>query len=165
MPISPTAFSSVGIRGLSQSRQALAQSSERLATGLRINRGADDPAGLIASERLGSRIAELDSMIVSNARTNSMLSIQEAELASVSDPVTTVEQRASIGMEQRANEAESRAMETELINTARAQSQIRDADYGREVSESIRAQILGEASIRVMLIGREQGQRVLDLLA
>ncbi len=44
-------------------RAAVARTDERLATGLRINRGADDPAGLIASERLGARQAELDGRI------------------------------------------------------------------------------------------------------
>ena len=32
---------------------------ERLATGLRINKGADDPAGLIISERLRAEISGL----------------------------------------------------------------------------------------------------------
>ena len=162
MPINPSSFASTGINSWHQAQSQLARSSERLATGLRINRGADDPAGLIASETLGARIAELDSLIVSTERANSQLSIREAELGV--DDVSTVEERASIGLEQRANESMSRAMETERINTARARSVIRDADYARETSESVRASILGEASVRVMLIGRVQGQRVLDLL-
>ena len=163
MPINPNSFSSTGINAWHNAQNQLARSSERLATGLRINRGADDPAGLIASEALGARIAELDSLIISSERTNSTLSIREAELGV--DDVSTVEERAAIGLEQRANESMSRAMETERINTARAQSTIRDADYAKETSESARASILSEASVRVMLIGRMQGQRVLDLLA
>jgi flagellin len=165
MAITPTSYFSAGLSGYNQSQQLFSQSAERLSTGLRINRGSDDPAGLVASEALGARIAELDSLIVSNTRTNHTLAIQEGELAADPDPVSTVEQRAAIGMEQRANESANRAMETERINTIRAQSQIRDADIARESSEMMRAQILGEASIRVMLIGREQGQNVLDLLA
>ena len=36
---------------------------ERLATGLRINRGADDPAGLIASEGLRNEIRSIGQAI------------------------------------------------------------------------------------------------------
>jgi flagellin len=55
-------------------------------------------------------------------------------------------------------------MEEEQINVARAQSSIRDADYAKEASESIRASILGKASIRVLLIGAQQSKSVLSLL-
>src|SRR5204862_4904257 len=41
-------------RSLTQNNQALGTSLERLSTGLRINRGKDDPAGLLASQRLDS---------------------------------------------------------------------------------------------------------------
>lgn len=163
MPINPNNFSTAGINAWRSAQTQIAKSSERLATGLQINRAADDPAGLIASESLSARISELDALIVSSERTNSALSIREAELGV--DDVSTVDERAAIGLEQRANESMSRAMETERINSARARSTIRDADYAKEASESARASILSEASVRVMLIGRAQGQRVLDLLA
>ena len=39
-------------RSLQARQKALAKSVERLASGLRINSGADDPAGLIKSENL-----------------------------------------------------------------------------------------------------------------
>ncbi|MCC7408327.1 MAG: flagellin, partial [Phycisphaeraceae bacterium] len=41
-------------RVLNQQQSALTKSLERLSTGYRINRGSDDPAGLIASEKLRS---------------------------------------------------------------------------------------------------------------
>ncbi|UCD76230.1 MAG: flagellin, partial [Phycisphaerales bacterium] len=41
-------------RVLAGQNRGLVSSLERLSTGLRINRGADDPAGLIASENLRS---------------------------------------------------------------------------------------------------------------
>ena len=52
----PSPFLS-GLRGLNRASTMFGQASERLATGLRINRGADDPAGLIASEFLGAGMA------------------------------------------------------------------------------------------------------------
>ena len=47
----------VGLRHLEQTDAQQARTFERLSTGLRINRGADDPAGLIVSERLRSEIS------------------------------------------------------------------------------------------------------------
>ena len=50
-------------RILGQQNKALNQSLERLSTGLRINRGADNPAGLIASEALRSEKAAISAAI------------------------------------------------------------------------------------------------------
>ena len=46
---------------------------ERLATGLRINRGADDPAGLIVSERLRSEIRTIQQALENSARANNVI--------------------------------------------------------------------------------------------
>ena len=46
-------------RILGQQNKGLNTSLERLSTGLRINRGKDDPAGLIASENLRAEKASL----------------------------------------------------------------------------------------------------------
>src|SRR5205823_2092418 len=50
-------------RTLSQNNCNLSQSLERLSTGLRINRGKDDPAGLIASQRLDAEAKSLNQAI------------------------------------------------------------------------------------------------------
>ncbi len=90
----------------------------------------------------------------------------ESAQALVDEASSVVASRqAEIGAEQRSNESMQRAMEEEYINVARAQSSIRDTDYAKEVSESVRASILGKASMRVLLIGQQQSERVLDLLA
>lgn len=57
---------------------------ERLATGLRINRGADDPAGLIASETLRSEIVAIGQAIENSARANNVISTAEGALNEVS---------------------------------------------------------------------------------
>jgi flagellin len=60
-------------------------SLEKLATGLRINRGADDPAGLITSENLRAVLAELDAETRALERTNSVANTAEGALHEVSD--------------------------------------------------------------------------------
>ncbi|MBO6514117.1 MAG: hypothetical protein JJ974_09150 [Phycisphaerales bacterium] len=267
MPIPPTnmsgpAFPSMftsGIQALNRSNRMLAQSSERLATGLRINRGSDDPAGLIASEHLRGRLESISSESRALGRSNMSLAIEDgvlsaanqsvgdlrsmvvqsanaggltdSELGAISssageiiqglsqsaaqygsdvlsgisierqigtdpgtgDPIfetltmsdlpalmesdpesaqalideassVITTRQAEIGAEQRANESMQRAMEEQQVNIARAESTIRDTDYAREASESVRASILGKASILVLQIGQERAGAVLDLI-
>jgi flagellin len=57
---------------------------ERLSTGLRINRGRDDPAGLIASESLRSEIRGIDQAIENSQRTMNVISTAEGALNEVS---------------------------------------------------------------------------------
>lgn len=232
---------------------------ERLATGSVINRGADDPAGLIASENFAARLSANQAEITTIQRNEAFLNIRDgalgAQLDNVGDldsmmvqaangagltgsemgaivtqvdgalngiervlPATGVDimrdvttqmevgtdeatgdpiyeevslsdlsrviqedpeaaqrlvdgareavlqERAQIGADQRAAEAERRVLEEEQINVARAYSSIRDADYARESSNLVRNQILGEATIAAELASRASASNVLRLL-
>ncbi len=57
---------------------------ERLSTGLRINRGSDDPAGLIASETLRSEIRGITQAIDNSTRATNVISTAEGALNEVS---------------------------------------------------------------------------------
>ncbi len=63
---------------------------ERLSTGLRINRGGDDPAGLIISERIRSDISGVNQGIKNSQRASSVISTTEASLAEVNDLLTSI---------------------------------------------------------------------------
>ncbi|MCL2742811.1 MAG: flagellin, partial [Planctomycetaceae bacterium] len=56
----------------------------RLSTGLRINSGKDDPAGLISSELLKSDITATGKAITNAQRANSVISIADSSLGQVS---------------------------------------------------------------------------------
>jgi len=56
----------------------------RLSTGLRINSGKDDPAGLIASELLKSDMTATSKAITNTQRANSMVGIADAALGQIS---------------------------------------------------------------------------------
>lgn len=56
----------------------------RLSTGLRINTGADDPAGLIASEALRSEITSLGKAISNTRRASQIISTADSALGQVS---------------------------------------------------------------------------------
>jgi flagellin-like hook-associated protein FlgL len=72
-------------RIFSTNTKALNTSLERLATGRRINRGADDPAGLIASEMLGAVLKGLEAEVRSMQRADNVLNVAEGALGSTSD--------------------------------------------------------------------------------
>ncbi len=63
---------------------------ERLSTGLRINRGKDDPAGLIISERLGTDIASITQAIKNGERASSVIATTEGSLAEITDLLNSV---------------------------------------------------------------------------
>ncbi len=72
------------IHQLNTNQGELSSSLERLSTGLRINRGADDPAGLIASESLRSEIRGLEAAIGNSERAINVISTADAALGEVS---------------------------------------------------------------------------------
>ncbi len=69
---------------LQQSNDSLQESLTRLSTGLRINSGADDPAGLIASEALRSEIGGLNKAISNTKRASQIISTADSALGQVS---------------------------------------------------------------------------------
>ena len=76
---------------LAQNQRSLATSLERLSSGLRINRGADDPAGLIVSERLRSEIAAVGQAIDNSERAINVIATTEAALDEVSALLTDIQ--------------------------------------------------------------------------
>ncbi len=72
------------IRHLIRNQNDLTLRLERLSSGLRINRGADDPAGLIASESLRSEIRGLTAAVGNSERAMNVISTADASLAEVS---------------------------------------------------------------------------------
>ena len=57
---------------------------ERLSTGLRINRGRDDPAGLIASETLRNEIRGITQAVENSQRAINVISTAEGALNEIS---------------------------------------------------------------------------------
>ena len=78
----------VAQRNLASSNRDLSVRLQRLSTGLAINRGADNPAGLIVSERLRSEIAGTAQAIANTERAANVIATTEAALAEVSNILT-----------------------------------------------------------------------------
>ena len=69
-------------------------SIEKLVTGLRINKGADDPANLIASERMRSNIAEIKQTHDNFEMAGSIYQHAEGSLNEISDILIRLKQLA-----------------------------------------------------------------------
>ena len=68
---------------LSKANSSMNESLRRLSSGLRINRGADDPAGLIASETLRSEITGITQAIDNSQRAANVIATAEGALDEV----------------------------------------------------------------------------------
>jgi flagellin len=78
-------------RVLGQNQQSLTSSLERLSTGLRINSGKDDPAGVIASNSLGAEIVGKNTAISNANRADQVVNIAAGGLSEVSGLLTQLQ--------------------------------------------------------------------------
>jgi flagellin len=83
--INTNVASLVAQQRLTRSNNDLNLALQRLSTGLRINTGKDDPAGLIASEGLRSDITSINSAITNTQRANQVIATTDSALAQVSN--------------------------------------------------------------------------------
>ena len=57
---------------------------QQLTTGKRINSGKDDPAGLIALSSLNSELRAVESSLINNQRTGSVLTVADQAMGEIS---------------------------------------------------------------------------------
>ncbi len=88
-------------RAIAINNASLSKALERLSTGLRINSGGDDPAGLIASETLRSNIRAISTAIDNATRADTIVAVAEGGLQEVSALLLDLENL----IDQAANEA------------------------------------------------------------
>jgi flagellin len=75
---------------LNRTNQELNTALQRLSTGLRINTGEDDPAGLIASEGLRSDISNINRAISNTQRADNIIATADSALGEVSQLLNTI---------------------------------------------------------------------------
>ena len=63
----------------------------RLSTGLRINAGKDDPAGLIAAKSIQQNIRAVDAAISNSQRADAMLGVADKSIGQLSDLLDTIQ--------------------------------------------------------------------------
>ena len=109
--INTNVASQIAQRVLTTNKNSLNLSLERLSTGLRINRGKDDPAGLIASENLRAEKTALGRAISNAERADQVVNIAEGGLDEIGNLLNEVQ-----------------GLVTETANTAGLSSEEREAN-------------------------------------
>jgi flagellin len=89
--INTNVSSLIAQRVLTKNNNSLNTSLERLSTGLKINTGADDPAGLIASENLRAEKAGISQAIDNAGRASNIIGTAEGGLSEVSSLLTELQ--------------------------------------------------------------------------
>ncbi|MDP8231542.1 MAG: flagellin [Candidatus Zophobacter franzmannii] len=77
-------------RNLGIANAGMGSSVEKLSSGLRINRGADDPAGLLISEKLRSQISGLDQAMSNASDAVSMVQTAEGALTEMNSILNSI---------------------------------------------------------------------------
>jgi flagellin len=168
-------------RNLSVTQGQQSKSLERLSSGFRINRAADDAAGLAISEKLRGQVKGLN-QAVSNAQ-NGVSLIQTAEGAlnethsilqrmrelSVQSAIDTAinsvsSSRADLGAVQNRLEHTINNLSVASENLAASESRIRDTDMAKEMLSFTRSQILSQAGTAMLAQANQMPQGVLQLL-
>lgn len=88
-------------RALTNNNESLGVALERLSSGLRINTGRDDPAGLVASESLRASVRSITTAIDNATRADTIIKVAEGGLQEVSSLLLDLESLVN----QSANEA------------------------------------------------------------
>ncbi len=88
--INTNVSSLIAQNNLARTNRSLETSLQRLSTGLQINRGADNPAGLIVSERLRSEIQGATQAIDNAERAANVIATTEGALQEISTLLTSI---------------------------------------------------------------------------
>jgi len=136
--INTNVSSLVAQKTLQRSNEQLQTALTRLSTGLRINVGKDDPAGLIASESLRSDIISVEKAISNSERANQLIATADSALGQVSSLLNDI-----------------RGLVSEAANTG-ALSQDQISANQLQLDSSL------EAIDRIAQITSFQGKRLLD---
>ncbi|MBB6430363.1 flagellin N-terminal helical domain-containing protein [Algisphaera agarilytica] len=88
--INTNVSSLIAQNNLARTNRDLETSLQRLSTGLQINRGADNPAGLIVSERLRSEIQGATQAIDNAERATNVIATTEGALQEISTLLTQI---------------------------------------------------------------------------
>ncbi|MEZ5360068.1 MAG: flagellin [Candidatus Zixiibacteriota bacterium] len=81
-------------RGINRSYKSLMKTMEKLSSGLRINRASDDPAGLVISEKMRSRIASLNQEIENTSHAIRKYETADATIGELRSNLTELRKQA-----------------------------------------------------------------------
>ena len=148
-------------RHLQRHTARLTRSMERLSSGLRINRAADDPAGLAISERMKSQIRALDVLNRNAADGISAVQIAEGAMGSIGDQLIRMRELATQSMNGTLSDTDRSYLDQEFQALKEEITAI-----GRETSFNgiqLLDGAVGSLTLRVGIGSAAQGGMVLDM--
>ena len=127
------------VRLLRETDRSLSTSLERLSTGLRINRAADDPSGLVISEQLRAQISSLKQATENASFASNLLNTAEAALNEVSSLLIQIRESAVFALNTGGASVEQIDAEQDSVDQAleaidRIASTFRDSRLVRSIS-------------------------------
>jgi len=102
------------LNSLKSVNRNLEKSQLKLATGIRINEVADDPAGFVISKRLEARSRGLSNAFDNVGTAKNMLAIAEGGLLNISDILVTIKEKLTQAASDTLGSAERNAIKTEI---------------------------------------------------
>ncbi len=105
-------------RNLVNTNNSLQQSMQKLSSGYRINKGSDDPAGLVISEQFRAQIAGLNRAIDNSEGSISMVQTAEGALAEINNLLISMRELAIHAANEGFNDAEQLAADQAEITNA-----------------------------------------------
>ena len=93
------------VRNLEDTDRKLAESLQRLSSGFKINKGADNPAGLVISEQLRGQIVGINQAISNSEMATSIVQTGEAALSEVNNLLIRMRQLALQANNEGANDS------------------------------------------------------------
>ncbi len=105
-------------RNLLGTTDALSQSMQRLSSGFRINKGSDDPAGLVISEQFRAQIAGLNRAIQNSEGSINMIQTAEGALTEVTNLLVSMRELAIHAANEGFNDADQLAADQAEIDNA-----------------------------------------------
>lgn len=143
------------IRSLRLAESQVARSSERLASGLRINRAADDPAGLALSERFR---AEIESLSRAQLNTSEGISLAQTAQAGLSEISTLLSEARALAVQ---SSSGALGGQTRAQLDSQFQSILSDIDAISQSTTFSSFSPIGDASLQVSLaVGTQAGDTI-----
>ena len=103
------------LSALKSINRSLEKNQLRLATGLRINEVADDPAGFVISTRINARVRGLSVAFDNVGTAKNVLAVAEGGLLNISDILVTMKEKVTQAASDTLSSAERNAIKTEIL--------------------------------------------------
>jgi len=106
------------LRNLSRTESSVSKSLERLSSGLRVNRGADDPAGLVISENMRAQITGIRQAVENAQTATSMMQTAEGAMNEIHNLLNSIRELSIHAANEGANDSVMLSADQDEIDNA-----------------------------------------------